>query len=163
MPTLARDDRVECPACGIPGFEARHFDLHAALPRELGQPCVGVDPEHLATGRLKLPRHDASGSADVEDARARGPGDDALDQSRGIARPGPVIACGIRPERIRRLTRRSIAFWLVSGLLALTMPFVDDPLDIEGCQRGRRVGDPFSVGLADPPVDGLDDLPHIGL
>ena len=136
--------------------------MHAASPRELGQPCVRFDPEHLAAGRLKLPRHDAGGGADVEDARAGGPGDDALDQSRGIARPGPVMACGFRPERIRRRTRRSIAF-CVSALLALTMPFVDDPLDIEGCQRGRRVSDPLSVGLADPPVDGLDDLPHIGL
>ena len=102
MPTLRRDDRVEFPACSLPGFEGRHFDLHSRVPRELGQPCVRVDPDHLATGRLKLPRHDASANAHVENEPSRNRSDDALDQDAGIARPGPVITLGIRPERFRR-------------------------------------------------------------
>ena len=73
------------------------------MPRELGQPCVRVDPEHPAAGRLKLPRHDPSANAHVENEPSRGRSDDALDQDVGIARPGPVITLGIRPERLRRL------------------------------------------------------------
>ena len=103
MPTLPRHDRVESPACRLPGFEGRHFDLHSRLPRELGQPCVRIDPEHQATRHLKLPRHDASPNAHVENEPSRGHSDDALDQNVGIARPGPVVTLGIRPERFRRL------------------------------------------------------------
>jgi hypothetical protein len=73
------------------------------VPRELGQPRVRVDPEHPATGRLKLPRHNASTDAHVENERSNGRSDNALDQDVGIARPGPVITLGIRPERFRRL------------------------------------------------------------
>lgn len=103
MPTLSRDECVEFPARGVPVFEGRHFDLHTVVPRELGQPCVRVDPEHLATGRLKLPRNDAGANADVENEPSGGRSDNALDQDVGIARPGPVITLGVRPERLRRL------------------------------------------------------------
>ena len=103
MPTLPGDDRVEFSACSLPGFEGRHFDLQSAVPRELGQPCIRVDPQHPATGRLKLPRHDASTDAHVENEPSRGRADNPLDQDVGIARPSPVITLGIRPERFRRL------------------------------------------------------------
>ena len=82
------------------------------MPRELGQPRVRVHPEHLATGRLKLPCRDASANAHVENVRSRGPSDNALDQDVGIARPSPVIALGIRAERFRRL---SLVMRLVLG------------------------------------------------
>jgi len=120
MPTLPRDERVEFPARGLSVFEGRHFDLHTAVPRELGQPCIRVDPEHLAPGRLKLPRHDAGANAHVENAPSRDRSNDALSQDIGIARPGPVITLGIRPERFCRLTlvmrpvlgaRRSLGCW----------------------------------------------------
>ncbi len=93
MPTLPRDDRVEFPACSLPGFKGRHFDLHSGVPRELGQPCVRVNPEHLAIGRLKQPRHDASANAHVENEPSRGRSDDALDQDLGVAVAGQ---CGGR-------------------------------------------------------------------
>ena len=102
MPTLPRDDRVELSAGSHPILEGRHFDLHSAPPRELGQPYVGVDPEHLTTGRLKLPGHDASTNAHVENDPSTGLSEDALDQDVGITRPGPVVTPGIGPERFRR-------------------------------------------------------------
>jgi hypothetical protein len=58
------------------------------VSRELGQPCVRVDAEHLATGRLKLPRHDAGADAHVENEPSKGRSDNALDQYVGIAWPG---------------------------------------------------------------------------
>lgn len=103
MPALTADDRVECPACSLPGFKGRDFDVHSAALRELGHPCVRVDSEHLATGRLKLPRHNASADAHIENESSRGGSDDALDQDVGIARPRAVIALRVRPERFRRL------------------------------------------------------------
>jgi len=99
MPTLPRDDHVEFTTLRLPCLERRHLDLHAAAPREPGQPCVRVDPQHLAASRLKLPRHDASTNAYVENESSRGCSDKALDQNNGIARPGAVIALWIRPER----------------------------------------------------------------
>ena len=90
MPTLTADDRVEGPACGLPGFERRHFDVHSAALRELGHPYVRVDSEHRATGRLKLPRHDARPGVHIENDSARGGSNDALDQGLGIARPHAV-------------------------------------------------------------------------
>lgn len=103
MPTLTGDDRVESPASSLPGFKGRHFDVHSAALRELGHPCVRLDTEHLTTGRLKLPRHDASADAHIENDSTRGGSHDALDQDVGIARPRAVITLRVRPERFRRM------------------------------------------------------------
>ncbi len=103
MPALTTDDRVKFSARRLPGFKGRHFDLHSAVTREPRQPRVRVNPEQLATGRLKLSRHNAGGNAHVENEPSRGRSRNTLDQDVGIARPGPVIARGIRPERLRRL------------------------------------------------------------
>jgi hypothetical protein len=92
MPTLTGDDHVESPARSLPGFKRRHFDVHSAALRELGHPCVRLDAEHRASGRLKLPRHDARADANIENKSTRGGSHDALDQDVGIARPCAVIA-----------------------------------------------------------------------
>jgi hypothetical protein len=110
MPALPRDDGVELPPGRLPRVKRRHFDRYSALPCELGQPCVGIDPEHTAPGGLQLPRHDARANAHVENEAAAYPIRDALDQGVGIPRAGPVIAVGIGPEGFRRppLTMRLI-------------------------------------------------------
>ena len=117
MPTLTGDDRVEFPACSLPGLKGRHLDVHSAAPGELGHPCVRLDPEHPATSRVKLPRHDASAQAHIENKPTRGASHDPLDQDVGIARTRAVITLRVRPERFRRVplivgpaagTRRSL-------------------------------------------------------
>jgi hypothetical protein len=47
--------------------------------------------------------------------------------------------------------------------LALFAPFLEDSFDVEGHEHDRWPGDPFPVGLADPLVDVLDYLLHLGL
>jgi hypothetical protein len=73
-------------------------------PGQVRHPHVGIDPEHPAAGRLELPGHDAGPAADVEDIGAvsarRGPGHDPVQQRVGVAGPGPVVAVGIRAERL---------------------------------------------------------------
>ena len=98
MPALRRDDRVEFPACSIPGFEGRHFDFHSRCAARTRPAVVRVDSEHPTTGRLKLARHDASANPHVENESARDRSENALDQVGGVARPGAVIALGIRAK-----------------------------------------------------------------
>jgi hypothetical protein len=100
VPGLPGDDRVECPAGGVPGFEGRHLDLDPAAPRELGHARVGLDAQHLAAGRLELPGFDAGAAADVQDVGPGAGGDDPLDHSLGVAGPGPVVAFGVGAERL---------------------------------------------------------------
>jgi len=103
VPGLPGDDRIELAAGGIPGFERRHLDLESAPPRQAGHPRVDLDPEHPAAGRLELARGDAGADADVEDAGAGAGGDDPAHHGPGIAGPGPVVAFGVRAERLRYL------------------------------------------------------------
>jgi len=103
VPGRPGDDRIELPAGRVPGFERRHLDLDPGPPREVGHPRVGLDAEHLAAGRLELPGFYAGAAADVEDAGPGAGGDDLLHQGVGIAGPGPVVAFGVRAERLRYL------------------------------------------------------------
>src|ERR1019366_9832021 len=72
-------------------------------------------PEHPAPGRLELPGRDAGTAADVEDVGAWAGRDDPLHQRAGIARPGPVVAFGVRAERLRYLPRLMSLTRLGSG------------------------------------------------
>jgi hypothetical protein len=103
VPSLPGDDGVERPARRVPVLQRRHLDLDPCLPRELGHPPVGLDAEHLAAGRLELPGLDAGAAADVEDVGPGAGGDDPLHHRVGIAGPGPVVAFGLPPERLRHL------------------------------------------------------------
>ena len=60
------------------------LDLDPGPPREARQPCVRLNPEHWAAGRLKLPGCDAGASADVEEVCSGAGGDDPLHQRAGI-------------------------------------------------------------------------------
>src|SRR5450755_3279003 len=91
MPTLTGDDRVESAPCSLPGFKGRYLDVHSAALRELGHPCVRLDAEYRATGRLKLPRDDARADAHIENESTRAGSHDPLDQDVGIARPRAII------------------------------------------------------------------------
>ena len=103
VPGLRGDDRVERAAGRVPVLERRHLDLDPGLPGQLGHPRVGIDAEHPAPGRLEQPGGDAGPAADVEDVAARAGGDDPLHQGTGIAGPGPVVAAGVRAERLCHL------------------------------------------------------------
>jgi hypothetical protein len=103
VPGLRGDDRVECPACGVPGLERRHLDLDASPPGQAGHPRVGIDPEHPAPGRAELPGGDTGAAADIKHIRAGAGGDDPLHQGARIARAGPIVAFGVRAERLRYL------------------------------------------------------------
>jgi hypothetical protein len=61
--------------------------------------------------------------------------------------------------------RLGTTLWICppSVLLALFAPLLEDSFDVEGPEHDRRPGDPFPVGLADPFVDVLDYLLHLGL
>lgn len=104
MPGLAGDNRIELPAGRVPGFERRYVNLDPEPPRQVGHPCVGLHPEHPAAGRLELPGGDCGTAADVEDAWAGAADDDPVHHGVGIAGPGPVVAFGIRAERLRYLS-----------------------------------------------------------
>jgi hypothetical protein len=103
VPGRPRDDRVELPAGRVPVLELRHLDLDPGPPREVSHPRVGVDAEHRAASRLELPGLDAGAAADVQDTGPRAGGDDPVHQGAGVAGPGPVVAFGVRAERLRYL------------------------------------------------------------
>jgi AcrR family transcriptional regulator len=69
-------------------------------PGQVRHPRIRIDPEHPAAGRPDLPGDDAGPAAHVEDIRPWDASHDPVDQRAGIARPGPVIAIGIRAERL---------------------------------------------------------------
>ena len=101
VPGLPGDDRVEMTARRIPGLDRGYLDLDSAAPGLVGHPPVGINPEHLAAGRLEQPGGDAGPAADVEKARAGADGDDPVHQGVRVAGPGAVVARGIRAERLR--------------------------------------------------------------
>ena len=103
MPGLAGDDRVEFPAGWVPGFERRHLDLDPPPLCQVGHPRVGLDPEHPAAGRSELPGGDAGTAANIEDVVSGATIDDPLHHGFGVARPGPIVAFGVRAERLRPL------------------------------------------------------------
>ena len=70
---------------------------------EFGHALVGIDPQHPAAGRLELPDCDPGAGAHVEDAGSRAGGDDPVHHGVGVARPDPVVASGVRAERLRYL------------------------------------------------------------
>jgi len=103
VPGLPGDDRIKCPAGGVPGFERRHLDPDPALPGQAGHPDGGVDPEHSAAGRLELPGCDAGAAADGQRAGAAAGGDDPLYQCCGTAGASLVAAFRVRAERLCHL------------------------------------------------------------
>ena len=103
VPGLPGDDRVEIPAGAFPVFELRHLGLHPGPPGEVSHPRVGLDPEHPAAGRLELPGGYAGPAADVQDVGPGAGGDDPVHHGVGVARPDPVVASGVRAERLRYL------------------------------------------------------------
>ncbi len=95
--------RVEFPVGTVPGFQRRHLDLYPAAPGETGHPRVGINAQHPAAGRLELPGGDAGTAADIENVGPGNGGGNPLHQGGGIARAGPVVALGVRAERLRYL------------------------------------------------------------
>ena len=87
----------------VAGRAIRSGSFHPHRERQQPLPRSPTNPERLATGRLELPGHDASGNTCVENEPSSCRSGNALDQDVGIARPGPVITLGIRPERFRHL------------------------------------------------------------
>jgi hypothetical protein len=73
------------------------------LSRELGHPGVDLDPEHPASGRLEGSSGDAGADADVEHVASGAFGDDPVRQGLRVVRPGPIVAFGVRAERLRHL------------------------------------------------------------
>ena len=107
VPGLPGDDRVEFPAGAVPGLERRHLDLEPVPPRQVGHPRVGLDAEHPAARppgtagprcRSRSRRRGTSGPSGAPRGRH-----DPLHQRAGVARPGPVVAVGVRAERLRHL------------------------------------------------------------
>jgi hypothetical protein len=73
-----------------------------------------VEVRNRGAGRLELPGYDAGPAADVDDTGPRfllalegtspaDAGDDPIYQRARVARPGPVVAVGIRAERLGQL------------------------------------------------------------
>lgn len=101
MPGLPGDYGIEYPVGRVPGLERRHLDLEPVLSRPCGHPRVDLDSEHPAADRLELPGRYAGPDAYVEDVGPWDFGDDPLHHGVGVAGPGPVVACGVRAERLR--------------------------------------------------------------
>jgi hypothetical protein len=87
----------------VPGFEHGHLHFDPGRSRPLGHSNVGFDAEHLASGGLEQPGRDTGATADVNDLMACAGCGDPLYQGFGVAWPGPVVAFGIDPERLRDL------------------------------------------------------------
>jgi len=90
----------EHAARGLPRLEGGHLDLGAVLAREGGHPGVRLHAEHGAAGGLELPGGDPGADADVEHPAPGALGDDRRHQGVGIAGPAPVVALGVRAERL---------------------------------------------------------------
>jgi len=112
VPGLSGDDRIEGSAGGVPAFELRDLDLEPAPPRQVSHPRVDVDAKHPAAGRLELPGDDAGPAAHLEHVGPGAFGDDPVHHGLGIGGPGPVVAFGVRAERLRDL---SVLMRLASG------------------------------------------------
>ena len=103
MPRLAGDDRVEDPSGGLPGLERGDLDLDPASARRGGHSSVDVDTDNGAACRLKLAGDDAGAHSDVEDVSPGELVDEVADARGRVTRSGPVVALGVRAERLRPL------------------------------------------------------------
>lgn len=156
VPGLPRDDRVELSAGGLPGFKCRHLDLEPVPPRDICHPRVDLDPEHAAAGSLELAGGDPGPTADVEDVWPWAGSYDPLHHRLGIARPGSVVALGVRAERLGNL---SLLMWLESGYWRSLRPYSGHPPTILGKrplaerggtgQAGRKCAVPTGVAIRD--------------
>jgi hypothetical protein len=70
------------------------------VPGEVGHPRVGFDPEHPAAGRPELPGFFAGTDAHVEKVGTGAGGNDPFDHGARVVGPGPIVAFGIRAERL---------------------------------------------------------------
>jgi hypothetical protein len=97
VPRLGGDQQVEAAVPSVPGLEGPFLDHHAVASGHGGHPGVWLHAEHVELCGGELARRDARPAADVEHG-ARVTGQEALDECRGIAGAGAIVALGIFAE-----------------------------------------------------------------
>ena len=115
------DDRVECPAGGLPGFERRHLDLDPSTRANSAMRPSGSTPSTLQPAYWNaelLCRCRSRGRA-----RRR---DDPIHQGVAGAGPGPVVAFRVCAERLCNLS-------FVDGVCARTEI---GPAEWQACAQG---------------------------
>ncbi len=104
MPGLPGHEQVEPASGGLPVLEGRDFDVDPAGAGELGHAGIRLDTQHPAASLAELAGFDPGADADVEGVASGSGRDEVVDESRGIGRPGPVVAFDVHAEGFRGLS-----------------------------------------------------------